>query len=67
MNECAALPKAERERMAEQIFSEYKHSSPDEWAAQWAHTVGISSFDDYEYRNTWLGNWIQDTPDSGGS
>jgi hypothetical protein len=47
-----------REEAAERIFSEYRHVSPGEWAARFAHPVGTSSFDQYRYRNEGLGDWI---------
>ncbi len=55
-----ALPLAdpERERMAEQTFSEYERMSPEEWAARYAHGIGTSAMGDYAYRNKALQDWI---------
>jgi hypothetical protein len=49
------LSDVSREQAAERIFSEYRHMSPEEWAARFAHQVGVSSFDEYQYRNEALG------------
>lgn len=58
MMEKLPIADPDREEIAERLFGEYKTMSPEEWAARFSHTVGCSSFDQFEYKNIELHKWI---------
>ena len=49
-----------REAAAKQIFRDHVTMHPAEWAARFAHTVGMSSFAEYRYRDLVLHTWIHE-------